>query len=145
MPSLLTISLSTEQEKGLQQGYKKGQSHEYRKRCHLILLKAEGRTSLEVSRIVGCCEASVNNWLRRYEAEGLQGLMTKPGRGRKSILDKERDRAAVEKIVKEHRQRLDIAKSELEKELHKSFSKKTLVRFLKVTAAPVLSASGEGS
>jgi DNA-directed RNA polymerase specialized sigma subunit len=70
--------------------------------------------------------------------------MTKPGRGRRPILDKERDSEKVREIVKEHRQRFDIAKSELEKELGKSFSKKTLVRFLKVASAAVSSASGEG-
>ncbi len=143
MPSLLTIKLSAEQQKALRNGYEQGKTHEYRKRCQMILLKGEGRTSLEVSGILNCCEASINAWLRRYETEGLQGLMTRAGRGRKPILDKERDSDKVKEIVKEHRQRLDMAKCALEKELQKRFSKKTLVRFLKVASAAVSSASGE--
>lgn len=37
-----------------------------------MLLKSEGRTSAEVIDISGCCEAVVNNWLKRYEAEGIR-------------------------------------------------------------------------
>ena len=56
----------------------------------MLLLKSERRTSAEVAEILGCHEVSVNNWLKRYEAEGLEGLRTRAGRGRKPILDLER-------------------------------------------------------
>jgi len=39
-----------------------------------------GLSSLEVANVLGCCEIVVNNWLRRYEKEGLAGLKTRPGR-----------------------------------------------------------------
>jgi Penicillin amidase len=37
----------------------------------------------------------VNNWVSRYEAEGINGLQTKPGRGRKAILDAHKDAAKI--------------------------------------------------
>ena len=130
MPRIRQIVLTDEDREALEQGYKYGESHAFRKRCHLVLLKTEKRKSKEVAGIVGCCEVSVNNWLNRYEAEGIEGLKTKEGRGRKSIL-KEEDLAAVKEAVKANRQRLSIAKAELEAELGKEFSEKTLGRFLK--------------
>ena len=144
MGALRTIILSEASRKALQSGYEKGKVHEYRRRCRMILLKATGRSSREVATEVGCCEVVVNTWLSRYEQEGIQGLETKPGRGRKPILDRELDRAAIERVVKEHRQRLELARCELEQELGKSFCKKTLVRFLKVAAAAGTSEYVEG-
>lgn len=66
---------------------------------------------------------------------GLQGLHTKPGQGRKPILDKEEDGARVKAAVKKERQRLRHAKAGLEGELGKEFSLKTLKRFLKNLSA----------
>ena len=96
----------------------------------MVLLKSEVRKSVEVAKVLGCHEVSVNNWLKRYEAEGISGLATKPGRGRKAILDGE-DLEAVTRAVRTNRQRLSIAKAELEAELEKSFSTKTLERYIK--------------
>jgi transposase len=80
-------------------------------------------------------QVSVNQWLNRYEQQGINGLKTKPGRGRKAILDPEKDIEHVRKAVQAERQRLKSAKDLLEKELNKSFSLKTLKRFLKKTTA----------
>lgn len=130
------ITLSTEARHLLEQGYSKGNSHAYRKRCHIVLIKAEGRTSKDIGRIVAMHEVSVNNWLNRYEAEGIAGLLTKAGRGRKPLLDEGRDAAVVRAVIQEERQRLSYAKELLEQRLEKTFSGKTLRRFLKsLTAA----------
>jgi transposase len=82
---------------------------------------------------VGCCEITVNNWLTRYQVEGLEGLQTKPGRGRKAILDAETDLEQVKAAVRGSRQRVRLAKADLEEALGKSFCDRTLVRFLKNT------------
>ena len=50
----------------------------------MILLKSEQRPSVEVVGILGSCEMTVNNWLKRYQSEGIEGLRTRPGRGRKA-------------------------------------------------------------
>ena len=49
---------------------------------------------------------SVNNWLVRYAAEGIEGLKTKTGRGRKPIINKSTDESKVLESVKANPQRL---------------------------------------
>lgn len=137
MGQIKHIALSGEQRQALEQGYRQGSSHAFRQRCHLILLKSEGRTSAQVAEILDCCEVVVNTWLRRYQAEGLVGLHTRPGRGRKAILDDVADVAAVKAAVATNRQRISLAKAELEAALGKRFSEKTLTRFLKNTVAAI--------
>jgi transposase len=125
------LGLSSEARKALQAGYERGKSHVYRQRCQMMLLKSEARSSEDIGAIVGCCEMSVNKWVRRYKSEGIQGLTTKPGRGRKAILDALNDAAKIREVVQENRQRLSVAKAELEEALAKQFSQKTLERHLK--------------
>jgi transposase len=73
----------------------------------------------------------VNNWLKRYESEGIDGLRTRPGRGRKPVLDSEKDLPSVKAAVAANRRRISLARAELEAELGKSFSTKTLQRYIK--------------
>lgn len=128
------IELTKEQRLELENGYKNGKSHSFRQRCQIILLKSEKRTSLEVMDILGGCEMVVNNWLNRYQAEGIKGLETRAGRGRKTILQAV-DLEQVKVAVKENRQRISLAKVELEESLGKEFSMSSLKRFLKKTTA----------
>jgi transposase len=137
MGKIRTIELTVEQQKALQAGYQLGKTHAFRQRCQLILLKSEGRITKEVGRIIKMNEISVNKWLDRYESEGIEGLMTKPGRGRKKVLDQLQDAAKVRQAVQKERQRLAQAKVILEKELNKQFSLKTLKRFLKSLTADI--------
>jgi transposase len=90
MGKLKTVELTKAQRSALEKGYRAGESHSFRVRCQIILLKCEQRTSAEIAEILGCCEMVVNNWLKRFEMEGMEGLRTKSGRGRKPILDAER-------------------------------------------------------
>ena len=79
------------------------------------------------------CDVSVNTWVKRYNSEGLQGLSTKSGRGRKSIME-ERDKEAVFSAIKANRQRMQTAKAEWEQESGKKVSNNTFKRFLKSLA-----------
>jgi transposase len=133
MSRIKVITLTPEQQTALEHGYRTGQSAAFRKRCQIILLKSQSRTSQDVARIVGRCEMVVNNWMVRYQQEGIDGLHTKPGRGRKAILDAQTDLEQVREAVRGNRQRLRVAKADLEEALSKSFSDKTLRRFLKGT------------
>jgi transposase len=100
----------------------------------LVLLKEEGRSSLEVASIVKMCEMSVNNWLSRYALEGITGLATKPGRGRKAKLSLVTDSGPIVEAVKANRQRLLAAKAEFEASGGRKVSRETLRRFLKALA-----------
>jgi transposase len=131
MGKIKTIELTKPQRTALEKGYREGESHAFRVRCQMILLKSEGRTSAEVAGILGGCEVVVNNWLKRYELEGIAGLRTKPGRGRKPILNADEDLARVKVAVQANRQRISVAKAALEAEMGKTFSAKTLERFIK--------------
>jgi transposase len=134
MGRIKTLGLTPQQHEALDQGLRNGKTHAFRKRCQLVLLKEQGRTSVEVGSIVGMCEMTVNNWLSRYEEEGLDGLLTKPGRGRRAKLDKLKDAQPVLSAVKTNRQRLLTAKAEFEAEGGTKVSRDTLRRFLKSLA-----------
>jgi transposase len=73
----------------------------------------------------------VNNWLKRSESEGIEGLRTRPGRGRKPVVDAEKELPSVKAAVAANRQRIGLAKATLEAEVGKTFSTKTLQRYLK--------------
>lgn len=101
-----------------------------------MLFKSEKRTSLEIANILGICEMAVNNWLNRYESEGIDGLQTRKGRGRKAILQTS-DLEQVKAAVKRARQRISIARAELEASLGKEFSHSSLKRYLKKTVVAI--------
>ncbi len=126
-----TPILSIESQKALEEGFKTGKTHAFRARCQLVLLKSENRKSKEVAAILKMCEMSVNNWLVRYADEGIEGLKTKKGRGRKPIINKTTDEVSVLESIKANRQRLQTAKVEWESQSGKSVSSDTLRRFLK--------------
>jgi transposase len=125
------LELTSEETKALKRGYATGQSHAYRKRCQMMLLKSEARSSQDIGKIVGCCEMAVNDWIKRYKAEGIEGLQTKLGRGRKAILNEASDDAKIKEVVQGNRQRLSVATAELEVALQKQFSQKTLEGYIK--------------
>lgn len=137
MGTIKHLELSAEDSAALEQGYRNGPSHAYRTRCRMILLKNERRTAVEVARLIGCCEMVVHSWVTRYRTEGLKGLETRPGRGRKPILDGPEDLERVRLAVQDNRQRLGLAKGELEEALGKRFCQRTLVRFVKKTVVAI--------
>jgi transposase len=137
MGKIKTVELTVGQRAALEKGYRTGSSHAFRTRCQMILLKGERRTSSEIADLLGCCEVVVNNWLKRYESEGIDGLRTKPGRGRKPVLDADEDLPRVKAAVAANRQRISLAKAELEAELGKTFSTKTLQRYIKNMVAAI--------
>jgi len=129
------IQLSDAQRQELTDGHRSGKSHAFRERCQMILLKSEKRTSAEIARFLECHKITVNGWVKRFEAEGIEGLKMRPGRGRRAILQASTDLSRVRAAVERSRQRISLAKVELEAELQKPFSTTTLKRFLKKTVA----------
>lgn len=132
-----TPVLSEVQRTELENGLKTGQSHAFRMRCQCILLKSDNRTSKDVGLIVGMCHVSVNSWLLRYKKQGINGLLTQKGRGRKRKIEKTKDEASIVLLVKANRQRTQIAKAEWEAQSGKTVSRDTFRRFLKVLAEDI--------
>ena len=136
----LAITLSDAQRSELEKGYRNGKSHAFRQRCQMILLKAEGRFSKEIAKIVGIkSQKQINSWVKRYKEkyaeEGIHILHNEPGQGRKQILDRRQEETLIRQRVKQERQRLSKAKDLLESNLNKKFSLMTLKRFLKNLSA----------
>jgi len=129
------VQLTSEQRAALEQGYRQSKSAAFSRRCHIILLKSQGRTSEEIGAIIGTTIQPVNRWVKRFEFQGMEGLQNKPGQGRKAILNRVEDEEKVRKAIQKERQRLGLAKEELEQELDKEFSLLTLKRFLKKLSA----------
>ena len=136
MSRVNTPILDKAAQSALEKGYQEGKNHAFRKRCQVILLKSEGRDSKSVGSIVKMCAMSVNTWVKRYKEEGIEGLKTKEGRGRKALINKEQDQAPILEAVKANRQRVDMAKAEWEAQnADKKVSRDTFRRFLKALAA----------
>jgi transposase len=123
-------SLTPEQRRELELGFRDGKSHCFRMRCQSILLKSEGRTSKDVGNITGMCNVSVDTWVKRYKAEGFQGLATKFGRGRKPIIE-DCDKDAILVAIKANRQRMQTAKADWEQQSGKKVCTNTFKCFLK--------------
>jgi hypothetical protein len=137
MPRIKQVEVTAEQRSALEKGAKYGSTPSFRLRCQAILLKCDPeqrRTSVSVAQELGCCEMSVNDWMKRFSEQGIDGLKVAKGRGRKGILQ-EADLEAVRRAVQKNRQRISLAKAELEKQLDKEFGVLTLKRFLKKTVA----------
>ena len=129
-----TPSLTDTQRADLERELKTNDNHSFRMRCQTILLKAAGRNSKDVAQIVGMCHVSVNSWLKRFKSDGLEGLHTKPGRGRKPLLNKVIDKDAVLAAVKANRQRIQLAKADWQatrQEGSRPVSESTFRTFLK--------------
>ena len=125
MPKVTVITLTAEERAALEKAAKYGTTPSYRLRCQAILLKTERPrsaprwTSPSDSAAARCRSTTGSSSTRQ---QGLAGLKTKTGRGRKAILQTETDLAAVRQAVQNSRQRISLAKAELEQELGKEFS-----------------------
>jgi len=78
----LTISDADMIVLGLQDEIRRSADARYDHRLHGILLVAQGMSCPEVARLLGDAPRTVENWVRRFEREGLAGLVDieRPGR-----------------------------------------------------------------
>ena len=100
MGKIKGIKLTPMQRSALENGYRNGSSHAFRMRCKAVLLKAQCLSSPQIGDRLDMNRTTVNNWVNRFEAEGIKGLATRLGRGRKPIIgtqDGEIIRQAIEK------------------------------------------------
>lgn len=128
------VLLSTEAKQCLEYLYKTDSNHSFRQRCKMVLLNSEGYTAKDIAVILSSNMASVYNWLNRYNTDGIAGLRSKSGQGRKPILE-EKHLSMVRAAVEQERQRLSQARQIIEENIGKKMSNETLTRFLKVITA----------
>jgi transposase len=124
------ITLAETEVLTLQEGYQNASHHQFKNRCHCLLLSNEGYDMATLKDIFNVSHPTISNWFDIWESGGIAGLRNKPGQGRKPILTED-DRAAIKAKVQGNPQQLQQVCFELKAELNKEFSTKTLTRFLK--------------
>ena len=125
--------LTEEQKSSLEKGYRNGKSHIFRRKCQCILLSHKGKTVSELQKLYSVNRVSIYTWFNEWEAQGIDGLKLKPGRGRppKLRLEDQKQVKTVKTLVENEPKNLNRVVGQLKSELGIELSKKTLKRFLK--------------
>ena len=130
------LILTDSERSSLWAGFRHGKSHVFGMRCRAILLKSEGLSSVCVAEQTQMTAQSVNGWVKRFELEGIKGLHTRPGQGRKPIMDCS-DANAVRKAIESDRQSVRAAKEAWQNASGKEASDLTFRRFLSALAQDI--------
>ena len=110
-------TLNSEQLAALEELYRTTGEARLRTRAQMVLLAAERRLSAaEIAEIVRASEETVRRWLKRYLAEGVEGLRDVPHPG------------APRKVTEEYREQLIHAVRRRPRSLGLPFSVWTLQR-----------------
>ena len=128
MGKLKKLELTEAQRSQLENGFRNGASHCFRMRCHAVLLKADGLSSAKAGERTDMSFVSVNAWVKRFLSEGVSGLQTRPGRGRKPIMDCP-DEEAVRAAIRQDRQSVSKARAAWQEATGKEASDLTFKRF----------------
>lgn len=87
MERLQVPPLTEKQLAELEELYQKTKTPRYRTRAQMVLLSAEkGLKAEEIAQIVRESHVTVLRWLKRYLAEGVEGLMDAPRSGRSTTV-----------------------------------------------------------
>lgn len=126
-------NLTADQEQLLLAGYKYGHSHDYRTRCHCILLSWQGKSVPELKSLFQVSHQSIYQWFNRWEKQGIEGLKVRPGRGRKRKLDLDNSEhiQMVKQALKAENRSVKQLQQELESKLGQSLCDSTVRNFLK--------------
>jgi transposase len=81
------LDLSDEQLRELELLRDHGAAAYLREKADALLQVADGTPAVQVARSMQRKDDTVYDWLNRYEAEGVDGLVIRPGRGRMRRLD----------------------------------------------------------
>ena len=99
-------------------------------------LKSTGLSSKAIGLQTEMSHVSVNSWVKRFLSEGIDGLQTRPGRGRKPIMDYT-DEEVVRKAIEQDRQSVSKAREAWQKATGKEASDLTFKRFLSALAQDI--------
>ncbi len=130
------LTLSDSERRQLTIGFHTGENHCFRMRCRVILIKADGLNAYQVGKQTDLTAQSVGSWAKRFENEGIKGLYTRPGQGRKAIMGCS-DEEAVCKVIESDRQSVRAAKEAWQNASGKEASESTFKRFLSTLAQDI--------
>ena len=98
-PAIRIASLTAEQRAVLNQLYRKTKLPRVRTRAQMVLLSAEqGLKAEEIAAIVRESAVTVLTWLKRYLAEGIEGLQDAPRAGRSTTVTEEFRKCLLESV-----------------------------------------------
>lgn len=130
MKPIKVLELSEVDRLKLEKGYHNGPTHSFRIRCKSILLKSEGKSAPQIAEMLEVTVPTVYTWVKRYEENGIKGLETRPGQGRKPIMDCS-DEEAVRKAIEEDRQSVSKAREAWQNATGKEASEHYLQTFFR--------------
>ena len=130
------LGLAETERLALDRGFRFGEKHCFRMRCRAVLLKSEGLSSVAMGAQTEMSHVSVNAWVKRFKSEGIEGLKTRSGRGRKPIMDCS-DEEAVRRAIEQDRQSVSKARAAWEQSSGKEVSDATFKRFLSALAQDI--------
>ena len=136
MGKIKKLELTDAQRVQLEQGFRNGSSHCFRMRCRAVLFKAAGLSSSKAGELTDMSLVSVNAWVKRFLLEGIAGLETRSGRGRKPIMDCS-DEQAVRAAIEQDRQSVSKARVAWQEATGKEASDLTFKRFLSALAQDI--------
>lgn len=91
--------LNEEQLSELEELYQKTDKPRYRTRAQMVLLSSEkGLKAEEIAEIVRESDITVLRWLKRYLAEGIEGLKDAPRPGRSAVVTEEYRKQLLEVV-----------------------------------------------
>lgn len=96
------IELSELEKSNLKDGWQYGKSYAFRNRCQAILLSNEDYNSEELVKVFSVSQNTIYTWIKKWKNQGITGLITKLGQGRKPTLsiDNEEHVKVIESAVK---------------------------------------------
>ena len=104
-----SVTLDARQRQALLDRYRKDPDPEVRFRSHILLLLDDGHTWATVAALLFCSSRTIDRWVKRFHAEGVEGLAGhKPGRPFRFAADWV---AVVVEWVTKHRPRATSASS----------------------------------
>lgn len=83
----------------LKKAYKREDNGKIKERILMVRYFYEGKTSRNVGEMLQCDHALVLFWKKRYVAEGLNGLKTKPRSGKPTLLSRRQEEKIKNKIA----------------------------------------------
>jgi len=108
-----------------------GETKQERVRSHAILLSNDGKKVKELVEIFSVSQRTVFQWFKDFKDRGMESLSCQSGRGRKTILNGEKDKEIIEKQIAAYPHQPKKAYALSLEELQIEMSYKTFKRFLK--------------
>ena len=96
-------TLSETEVQALEQLHRETGDADVRSRCDMILLSNEGLSPPRIAKRVRFSRDTVVRYIKRYEAEGLSGLFTKPRPGRPRRVTREYEAMLLAVVEQEPR------------------------------------------